>query len=107
MVDVADIYTYYIYILYIYIHITMLYIYIYVHAEEDPEIFGPTLMAHASDLLLWTSPGFLYFIFWVSFWGFPKIRGTILGVPIISITIFWGLPWGPPVLGNYQLGFRR
>ena len=24
-------------------------------------------------------------------WGFPKIRGTILGVPIIRTIVFWGL----------------
>ena len=24
-------------------------------------------------------------------WGFPKIRGTILGVPIIRIIVYWGL----------------
>ena len=23
--------------------------------------------------------------------GFPKIRGTILGVPIIRIVVYWGL----------------
>ena len=23
-------------------------------------------------------------------WGFPKIRGTVLGVPIISTTVYWG-----------------
>ena len=29
-------------------------------------------------------------------WGFPKIRGTFLGVPqIIRIIILWGLDWGP------------
>ena len=28
-------------------------------------------------------------------WVFPKIRGTILGVPIIRIIVFWGLYWGP------------
>ena len=28
-------------------------------------------------------------------WGFPKIGGTFLGVPIIRIIIFWGLYWGP------------
>ena len=27
----------------------------------------------------------------------PCIRGTILGVPIIRIIIFWGLYWGPPL----------
>ena len=36
-------------------------------------------------------------------WGFPKIRGTILGVPIIRTMVFWGLYWGPPILGNYQI----
>ena len=36
-------------------------------------------------------------------WGFPKIRGTILGVPIIRIIIYWGLYWGPPILGNYHI----
>ena len=36
-------------------------------------------------------------------WGFPKIRGIILGVPIIRIIIYWGLYWGPPTLGKYHL----
>ena len=36
-------------------------------------------------------------------WGFPKIRGTLLGVPIIRIIVFWGLYWGPLILGNYQI----
>ena len=31
----------------------------------------------------------------------PKIRGTILGVSIIRIIVFWGVYWGPPILGNY------
>ena len=39
-------------------------------------------------------------------WGFPEIRGTFLGVPIIRITVFAGLYWGPPILGNYHFGFR-
>ena len=29
--------------------------------------------------------------------------GTILGVPIIRITLFWGLYWGPLILGNYHI----
>ena len=33
-------------------------------------------------------------------WGFPKIRGTLLGVPIIRIIVFWGLYWGPLILGK-------
>ena len=37
-------------------------------------------------------------------WGFPKIRGTFLGVPIVRIIVFWGLYWGPPILGNYHIG---
>ena len=28
---------------------------------------------------------------------FPKIRGTILGVPMSRLIIFWGLYWGPPI----------
>ena len=39
-------------------------------------------------------------------WGFPKIRPTILGVPIIRTVVFWGLYWGPPILGNCHIGFR-
>ena len=31
-------------------------------------------------------------------WEFPKIRGTILGVPILRIIVYWG----PPILGNYH-----
>ena len=34
--------------------------------------------------------------------GFPKIRATFLGVPIIRIIVYWGVKWGPHVLGNYQ-----
>ena len=41
-------------------------------------------------------------------WGFPKSRGTILGVPIIRIIVFWGLYWVPlfwePTI--LALGFR-
>ena len=29
--------------------------------------------------------------------------GTFLGVPIIRIIIYWGLHWGPLILGNYHL----
>ena len=36
-------------------------------------------------------------------WGFPKIRGTILGVPIIRTIVFWSLYWGPPILRNYHI----
>ena len=35
-------------------------------------------------------------------WEFPKLRGTILGV-----VVFWGLYWGPPILGNYQILSNR
>ena len=33
-------------------------------------------------------------------WGFPKIRGTILVVPIIMNLVFWVLYWGPPYFGK-------
>ena len=37
-------------------------------------------------------------------WGFPKIKGTFLGVPIIRNIVYWGLYWGSPILGNYHMG---
>ena len=36
-------------------------------------------------------------------WGFPKLRGTFLEVPRIRIIVYWGLHWGPLVLGNYHI----
>ena len=39
----------------------------------------------------------------VGTWGFPKIRGTFLGVPIIRTIVFWGLYSGPPILGNCHM----
>ena len=35
--------------------------------------------------------------------GFLKIRGTLLGVPIMRTIVFWGLCWGLPIQGNYRL----
>ena len=40
-------------------------------------------------------------------WGFPKIRGTILGVPITRTIVFWGLYWGPLILVNYHIGIME
>ena len=37
-------------------------------------------------------------------WGVPKIRGTILGAMIIRTIVYWGLYWGPLLLGNYHIG---
>ena len=39
--------------------------------------------------------------------GFPKIRGTILGVPIVRTLVFLGLYWGPPILGKYQITTQK
>ena len=36
-------------------------------------------------------------------WGFTKIRGTILRVPILRTRVFWGLYWVPLILGNYHI----
>ena len=34
--------------------------------------------------------------------GFPKIRVLYhFGGPIIRTIVFWGLYWGPLILGNY------
>ena len=35
--------------------------------------------------------------------GFPKIKGAILGVPILRIIEFWDPYLGPPILVNYHL----
>ena len=40
----------------------------------------------------------------IRIWGSPKIRGTLLGVPRIRTIVFWGLYWGPTILGNYHMG---
>ena len=37
------------------------------------------------------------------FGGCPKLGVPFLGVPILRIIVFWGLYWGPPILGNYHL----
>ena len=34
---------------------------------------------------------------------FPKIRGTFLVILIIRTIVYWGLYWGPLILGNYNL----
>ena len=39
----------------------------------------------------------------MAIWGFPKIRGTFLGVPIIRTIVYWGLDWGTLILGNYHM----
>ena len=41
----------------------------------------------------------------IEIWGFPKIRGTLLGVPIIRTIVFWGLYWGPPYFGKLPYHF--
>ena len=36
-------------------------------------------------------------------WGFPKIRGNIMGGQITETRVYWGLHWGNPILGNYHM----
>ena len=51
----------------------------------------------ASLLLSWatSSTWELHGLQVLSKWGFPKIRGTFLGVPIIRTIVSWGLYWVP------------
>ena len=37
--------------------------------------------------------------------GSHEIKGTILGVLIKSTIEFWGLYWGPLILGNYHMSY--
>ena len=30
-------------------------------------------------------------------------RGTIVGAPIMRTIVYWGLYWGPPILGNSHI----
>ena len=36
-------------------------------------------------------------------WGFPRIRGTVLEIPIIKMAVLGGLDWGPFILGKYRV----
>ena len=36
-------------------------------------------------------------------WGFPKARGSTLGVSIIRMIVFGGSILGSPYLGNYHI----
>ena len=40
-------------------------------------------------------------------WEFPQIRGTILGVPMMWTTVFWGLYWGPLYFGKLPNDHRQ
>ena len=57
------------------------------------------LLEEERDLSWFFSFGLL-----LTYAGFPKIGGTILGVPRIRNIVYWGLSWGPLILGNYHMG---
>ena len=38
--------------------------------------------------------------------NFPKLGVPFWGVPIIRTIVYWGLYWGPLILGNYHIGLR-
>ena len=38
--------------------------------------------------------------------GFPKLGVPFLGAPIIRTIVFWGLYWGPLILGMYHIETR-
>ena len=40
-------------------------------------------------------------LFMSGIWGFPNIRGSTVGFPII--TVFGGLHWDLPIQGNYHI----
>ena len=35
---------------------------------------------------------------------FPKLGVPCLGVPLIRTIVYWGLYWGPLILGSYHMG---
>ena len=36
-------------------------------------------------------------------WGFPRMKGTLVGVPIIRTIVYWGLYCALPILENYHM----
>ena len=65
----------------------------------DTNVLGSTWPAFTGLVAVAAAPA-------LAMWGFPKIRGTLLGVPIIRTIVFWGLYWGPLILGNYHIYFH-
>ena len=61
---------------------------------------GPTPCVKARMLQSCQAP---VFVGSSDLWGFSKVGGTLLGVPKMRITKYWGLFWGPPISGNYHL----
>ena len=39
--------------------------------------------------------------------GSSKMGGTLFGVSIRRIIVFWGLHWGPLILGNYHMACQK
>ena len=39
--------------------------------------------------------------------GVSQNKGYLLGAPIIGTIVYWGLCWGPLILGNYQVCLQR
>ena len=54
----------------------------------NPKSLNPTFRTDSSNLH--TLHSWLRVATW-PIWGFPIIRGTFLGVPIIRTIVFWGL----------------
>ena len=36
-------------------------------------------------------------------WKFPKIGGTVLGIPAVRTIVYWGLYCGPPIWESYYV----
>ena len=71
---------------------------------------GSKLIDHAHELcgnLAQFRTGSLLGIWEFAMWEIPKIRATFLGVPIRRIIVFWGLYWGPLIMGNYHIGIAE
>ena len=75
-------------------------------AQAAPSHLGvPTIMENQMEKKMENEmeTGFIYGI--MGIWGFPKLGGCHIGVPIIRTIVYWGLFWGPPILGNYHITF--
>ena len=73
---------------------------IFLHFGQDmgTSNMGSALITYSNNsniLTAWTPPKRDAYLGESPAWGFPKIRGTSLGLPITRILIFLGLCWAP------------
>ena len=72
----------------------------------DP-FWGSFLGPFSGSLLVLFLESFFGALLWASSWSALQVLGFwqryLFGVPVIRTIVFWGLCWGPLILGNYHI----